>query len=223
MSQFTIHGVVYINIDHINSDIIMPKVVPEYKEQAREKIIEYALNMFSQQGYAHTRMTDIAAGLGVSKGAIYEYFQSKEKLFIDAIKQHGEKRGQIVQSFLDRGSLKSLSTAEFFDELLEMRMGSLQLSIDLLRETDRNMELRKQLTQLTQEWEQGLVDLINDVKKRGEIKENVDSQSLSRGILALRDGLYGQLTMGADRDEVRETWVYMMGIIMKHVQNNDIN
>jgi AcrR family transcriptional regulator len=201
----------------------MPKVVPEYKEQAREKIIEYALNMFSQKGYTHTRMTDIANGLGVSKGAIYEYFQSKEKLFIEAIKHHGEKRGQIVQSFLDKGSLKSLSTAEFFDELLEMRMSSLQLNIDLLRETDRNRELRKRLTQLTQKWEQGLIDLINDVKKRGEIKQNIDSQSLSRGILALRDGLYGQITMGADRNEVRETWIYMMGIIMKHVQNNYIN
>jgi AcrR family transcriptional regulator len=201
----------------------MPKVVPEYKEQAREKIIEYALNMFSQKGYTHTRMTDIANGLGVSKGAIYEYFQSKEKLFIEAIKHHGEKRGQIVQSFLDKGSLKSLSTAEFFDELLEIRMSSLQLNIDLLRETDRNRELRKRLTQLTQKWEQGLIDLINDVKKRGEIKQNIDSQSLSRGILALRDGLYGQITMGADRNEVRETWIYMMGIIMKHVQNNYIN
>ena len=187
----------------------MPKVVPEYKEQAREKIIEYALNMFSQKGYTHTRMTDIANGLGVSKGAIYEYFQSKEKLFIEAIKHHGEKRGQIVQSFLDKGSLKSLSTVEFFDELLEMRMGSLQLNIDLLRETDRNRELRKRLTQLTQKWEQGLIDLINDVKKRGEIKQNIDSQSLSRGILALRDGLYGQITMGADRNEVRETWIYI--------------
>jgi AcrR family transcriptional regulator len=201
----------------------MPKVVPEYKEQAREKIIEYALNIFSQKGYTHTRMTDIANGLGVSKGAIYEYFQSKEELFIEAIKHHGEKRGQIVQSFLDKGSLKSLSTAEFFDELLEIRMSSLQLNIDLLRETDRNRELRKRLTQLTQKWEQGLIDLINDVKKRGEIKQNIDSQSLSRGILALRDGLYGQITMGADRNEVRETWIYMMGIIMKHVQNNYIN
>ena len=200
----------------------MPKVVPEYKEQAREKIIEYALNIFSKKGYTHTTMTDIASGLGVSKGAIYEYFQSKEKLFIEAIKYHGKKRGKIVRSFLDQDSLKSMSTAEFFDKLLEIRMNTLQLSLDLLRETDRNRELKIQFTQLAQEWELGLVDLINEVKKRGEIKENVDSKSLSRGILALRDGLYGQLTMGANRNEVRETWVYMMSILMKYVQNNDI-
>lgn len=196
----------------------MPKVVPEYKKQAREKIIEHALNMFSKRGYYRTRMTDIASEMGVSKGAIYEYFQSKEQLFIDAIKVHAEKRAKIVQGFLEQGSLESLSTAEFFDKMLELRLNNLQLSVDLLRETDRNKELRKQFTGLAQEWEQGLVDLIEEVKSRGEISVDVDSQLLSRGILALRDGLYGQLTLGVDKNEVRDTWMYMMGFLMKYVQ-----
>lgn len=156
--------------------------------------------------------------MGVSKGAIYEYFQSKEQLFIDAIKVHAEKRAKIVQGFLEQGSLESLSTAEFFDKMLELRLNNLQLSVDLLRETDRNKELRKQFTGLAQEWEQGLVDLIDEVKSRGEIRVDVDSQLLSRGILALRDGLYGQLTLGVDKNEVRDTWMYMMGFLMKYVQ-----
>jgi len=196
----------------------LPKVVPEYKQQAREKIMEHALKMFSERGYHRTRMTDIASGMGVSKGAIYEYFPSKEQLFIEAIRHHGEKRGRTVRGFLDRGSLKSMSTAEFFDEMLEMRLGSPQLSFDLLRETDRNKELRKQFTGLVQEWGHGLVSLIDEVKGRGEIRADIDSQSLSRGILALRDGLYGQLTIGVEENEVRKTWVYMMGLLMKCVQ-----
>jgi AcrR family transcriptional regulator len=196
----------------------LPKVVPEYREQARENIIEHALNMFSERGYYHTRMTDIANDMGVSKGAIYQYFQSKEQLFVEAIRHHGEKRARIVRGFLDQGSLKSLSTAEFFDKMLELRLGNLQLSVDLFRETDRNKELRKQFTGLAQEWEQGLVDLIGEVKDRGGLREDVDSHSLSRGILALRDGLYGQLTIGVDKSEVRETWVYMMSLLMKYVQ-----
>jgi AcrR family transcriptional regulator len=192
--------------------------VPEYKEQARERIIEHALNMFSKRGYYHTRMTDIASDMGVSKGAIYEYFKSKEQLFVEALKYHGERRGKVMRRFLDSGSFRSISSGEFFDEMLELRLGNLQLSVDLLRETDRNKELRKQFTGLAQEWEQGLVDLIDELRGRGEVKADVDSQSLSRGILALRDGLYGQLTMGVNKNEVRNTWVYMMGLLMKNVQ-----
>jgi AcrR family transcriptional regulator len=93
----------------------LPKVVPEYKEQARVKIIEQALKMFSERGYYRTKMTDIASELGVSKGAIYQYFDSKEQLFIEAIRHHGERRAKAVRGFLDSGSFQSMSTGDFFD------------------------------------------------------------------------------------------------------------
>ena len=196
----------------------MPKVVPEYKEQARERIIEQALNSFSERGYYRTRMADIAGDLGVSKGAIYQYFESKEQLFIEAMKHHGERRGRVLRGFLDSGSLKAISTGEFFDEMLELRLSSIPLGVDLLRETDRNKALRKMLVDVAEGWGRGLVELIDEMKNRGEVRADIDSSSLSRGILALRDGLYSHLMMGAGEEEVRETWVLMMGFLMKAVQ-----
>lgn len=195
----------------------MPKVVPEYKEQARTRIIEQALEMFSERGFYRTRMVDIADSLGVSKGAIYQYFESKEQLFVEALRHHGERRARVVRGFLESGSLESISTGEFFEEMLELRLGSLALSTDLLRETARNEALRETLVGMAEGWGRGLVDLIDGMKGDGRIRADVDSSSLSRGILALRDGLYSHLTMGADRDEVRETWVVIMGYVMDDV------
>ena len=195
----------------------MPKVVPEYKEQARMRIIEQALKMFSERGFYRTRMADIASDLGVSKGAIYQYFESKEQLFVEAIRHHGERRARVVRSFLNSGSLKSISTGEFFDEMLELRLGSLPLSTDLLRETDRNKAIRKMLVGVAEGWGQGLVELIDEMKSDGKVGADVDSSSLSRGILALRDGLYSHLMMGADKNDVRKTWVDFMGYLMKVV------
>jgi AcrR family transcriptional regulator len=195
----------------------MPKVVPEYKEQARTRIIEQALEMFSERGFYRTRMADIADGLGVSKGAIYQYFESKEQLFVEALRHHGERRARVVRGFLESGSLESISTGEFFEEMLELRLGSLALGTDLLRVTARNEALREMLVGMAEGWGRGLVDLIDGMKRDGKIRADVDSSSLSRGILALRDGLYSHLTMGADRDEVREAWVVIMGYIMNDV------
>lgn len=195
----------------------MPKVVPEYKEKARARIIEHALKAFSEHGYYRTRMADIAGDLGVSKGAIYQYFESKEQLFIEAIKHHGERRARAVRGFLDSGSLRSISTGEFFDEMLELRLSSIPLGVDLLRETDRNKALRKMLIEVEEGWGRGLVELIDEMKSKGEIRADIDSSSLSRGILALRDGLYSHLIMGAERNEVRKTWVDVMGFLMKEV------
>jgi AcrR family transcriptional regulator len=195
----------------------MPKVVPEYKEQARMRIIEQALEMFSERGFYNTRMVDIADSLDVSKGAIYQYFESKEQLFVEALRHHGEKRANVVRGVLESDSLESISTGEFFDKMLELRLGSLTLTTDLIRVVTRNDELRKMLVGLVNSWGGGLVELFNEMKRVEAIRADVDSSTLSRGILALRDGLYGHLTMGADRIEVRETWVVMMGYIMNNV------
>ncbi|HYY91990.1 MAG TPA: helix-turn-helix domain-containing protein, partial [Candidatus Dormibacteraeota bacterium] len=59
----------------------MPKVVPEYKEEAKTRIIEAANRIFADKGYHEATMDDVAKQLGVSKGALYLYFPSKVDLF----------------------------------------------------------------------------------------------------------------------------------------------
>lgn len=52
------------------------------RKQARpEEITAAALELFSERGYATTRLEDVAACAGVSKGTLYLYFANKEELF----------------------------------------------------------------------------------------------------------------------------------------------
>lgn len=51
------------------------------KENRAPEILEAALACFAEQGFAGTRMDDIAARAKITKGTIYLYFQSKEELF----------------------------------------------------------------------------------------------------------------------------------------------
>jgi AcrR family transcriptional regulator len=46
-----------------------------------KEILAVAARLFAEQGYAGTRMTDVAAGLGVTKPIIYRFYKSKEDLF----------------------------------------------------------------------------------------------------------------------------------------------
>ncbi|HYB76507.1 MAG TPA: helix-turn-helix domain-containing protein, partial [Nitrososphaerales archaeon] len=59
----------------------MPRVVPEYKQEAKARILKAAANVFAERGYHQATMDDVARSIGVSKGAIYLYFRSKEELF----------------------------------------------------------------------------------------------------------------------------------------------
>lgn len=49
--------------------------------QTKESILESAVALFAQKGYAGTAMADLADQLGISKATIYHYFQNKEALF----------------------------------------------------------------------------------------------------------------------------------------------
>lgn len=51
------------------------------KEERPAELISAALDLFVEKGFAATRLEDVAARAGVSKGTLYLYFPSKEDLF----------------------------------------------------------------------------------------------------------------------------------------------
>ena len=57
------------------------------KEARPSEIIEAALASFSEKGFAATRLDDIAARAGVTRGTLYLYFPSKEELFKEVVRQ----------------------------------------------------------------------------------------------------------------------------------------
>lgn len=59
----------------------MPKLAEDEKASRRAHILGAALRCFARTGYHATTIDDIAAEAGVSKGAPYVYFESKEALF----------------------------------------------------------------------------------------------------------------------------------------------
>lgn len=197
----------------------MPKVVPEYKEEARRKIIQHASILFSEKGYTKTKMIDIAESVGVSKGAIYQYFKSKSDLLIAVLESYTALREQEVRRFLDEKGLRFLATGEFFEYMLSMRKRSIQIGPGILQEITDDDAAMKWIRQGSEQWVQSTKDLIDGLVKTGTISISVPSEHLARGILALRDGLYGSLSLGADVEKVRDTWVEIMGLIMKQALN----
>ena len=58
----------------------MPKVSEEYIESRRQLILKAAIRCFSKKGFSDTTIQDIRRESGLSHGAIYRYFQSKEDI-----------------------------------------------------------------------------------------------------------------------------------------------
>lgn len=57
------------------------------REAKKELIIKAAVQVFSQKGYHSTTMAEIATVAGIGKATIYEYFESKLKLFQEMMEE----------------------------------------------------------------------------------------------------------------------------------------
>lgn len=57
-------------------------------EDRPDEIIAAATSLFGEQGFARTRLEDVAKRAGVSKGTLYLYFDSKEALFREMVRKN---------------------------------------------------------------------------------------------------------------------------------------
>ena len=60
---------------------------PDVSEERKDQILEAATRVFTQRGVDDARMDDIVAESGLSKGAIYWYFDSKDAIIIAILDQ----------------------------------------------------------------------------------------------------------------------------------------
>jgi AcrR family transcriptional regulator len=58
------------------------KTIDAAQLNSRERLLETAIGMFAEKGYAGTSVREIVERAGVSKPVLYYYFQSKEGLFL---------------------------------------------------------------------------------------------------------------------------------------------
>ena len=74
------------------------------------EILDAALKVFAEKGYAGARMEDIAARAGVTKGTIYLYFENKEAVFKTLVRESiGATLSDVTANVRDyKGSAKDL-------------------------------------------------------------------------------------------------------------------
>ncbi|MGE0725407.1 MAG: TetR/AcrR family transcriptional regulator [Alphaproteobacteria bacterium] len=70
--------------------MIIKSQSPRWRRRSEDRpteIVAAAVQAFAAKGFAATRLDDVAAGAGVSKGTLYRYFSSKEELFKAVVRE----------------------------------------------------------------------------------------------------------------------------------------
>jgi AcrR family transcriptional regulator len=117
----------------------LARIYPEYKEEVRKKIVAAAHDIFHEKGYTDTKMSDIAQAMGVTKPTIYNYFDTKEKLFV-AVAEHERRLLEelILQSFSGRDFVEGAGI--FFDNVMGGFLGNIGPESVAITTRDENLK-----------------------------------------------------------------------------------
>jgi len=184
----------------------MPKMYPGYREEVAKKIVAEASALFMERGYSATTMDDIAARLGVTKAAIYQYYRSKVDLFAAVAEfQRQELAGMLERSFEGRAVMEGASV--LFDSLLDYINRSREMYSDVMavavhNETIRTILLEDRNGNLTV-----IEQFIEAQKAKSLNHSSIDSRVLAVTCDALINGLMFDVMIGMDPADAKRVWL----------------
>ena len=184
----------------------MPKVVKGYKEAARSSITQAAIEVFASKGFYAATMEEIAQKLGVSKGAIYQYFSSKEDL-LKEIQSSSRQwvREELKRAFEDRDPTEGAEL--FFDTVFVKFKMSLRNSLDTFSVASHDEKLRRILREDHDTDLKIIEEFLGELIAKGKIHPREDKRLLSRMFSAISFEALIELSLGYDIPVVRRRWV----------------
>ena len=161
-------------------------------EQTRQEIIRKAAPIFNQKGYDGAALSDLMRVTGLEKGGIYRHFDSKQELAAEAF-DHAWKLAmdarfegtREIPNTVDR--LKQI-VRNFRDKRTGVVPGGCPLLNTAIDCDDGNPQLRAKARQALNSWLHRLEAIVEDGKRRGEVRSAVDSAELAMLIVSTLEG-----------------------------------
>jgi TetR/AcrR family transcriptional regulator, transcriptional repressor of aconitase len=176
---------------------LMPKVSQAYLDKRRGEILEAAVVCFAREGFHRTTMMEIVKESGVSPGAIYNYFESKEEIIEAIAEERREVEAALIAEATQAGTvveaLRRLRDAFFGDLKTPKERLRRRLSIQLWAEAQRNPRILRLVRGSFEGPLAMLSGIISEAQRKGEISGKVDAEATARFLIGAFYGLVLQV------------------------------
>jgi AcrR family transcriptional regulator len=182
----------------------MPKVSKEHMEGRKRQILTAANRCFARLGLHNATMQDVIRESGLSAGAIYNHFSSKEDIIVAIADSRHRAEAEVCRNIEDmadaHAAVAYMGQAFFWhlrdpDQDEERRVG-----VQLWAEALNNERLLKVSLEGLAEPLRVLIALIDALKKAGEIPAEIETEGLARVMIALFQGFVLQKSREPDLD-----------------------
>jgi AcrR family transcriptional regulator len=103
---------------------MMNKPQQARSEETRTKILQIAMDLFSKAGYEATGVAEICEKCGISKGAFYHHFATKQGVFLELL----EKWLSDLEAAMEQAARDSKSVPEAFRAMASSMKGIMQIA-----------------------------------------------------------------------------------------------
>jgi TetR/AcrR family transcriptional regulator, transcriptional repressor of aconitase len=192
----------------------MPKVSQQHRDARREQILAAARRCFLRDGFHATSMQDLFAEAGLSAGAVYSYFASKDDVIAAIAEENMSGVTEMIDAIATRqpGRPVGAVLADVMDMLQakDAQDGLGKLTVIVWSEALRNPSLAARFNALVTQLQASLAEVIR--QSPGSLPADVPAGVLATTLLSLVPGYLLQLALlgpGAVHgvpDAVRAIW-----------------
>ena len=179
----------------------MRKRDPEKAERRRRQILEAAAACFLRRGFHQSSMQEICAEAGMSPGALYRYFDSKDAIIRAIAEDEREDNARLLRALAEapdlvtglsrigRAALEAGADADYG-----------RLAVEIIAEAARNPEVAAIFRRNDAEVKAALTEALRAARSAGQLDTAVEPAAAAEILIALYDGLSTRALLNPDFD-----------------------
>lgn len=185
----------------------MPKVSEEHAAARREQILSAAQRCFARKGFHATSMNDVFAETGLSAGAVYSYFKSKDEIIVAM----SERAVRMIVPFFDAVLVEEPTppledvVRRFVVELQNLAAGPGSLAPQVWAEAMHNPALVPVVTANMHRMRDFWTEIARREQAAGHLAPDADVEAVGLVLFAMTPGfILGHLLLGDISPEIVE-------------------
>ena len=159
----------------------------------REQLLDAAARVFARQGYAGTKIQDIVREAGLSTGAVYGRFRSKDELLREAVIRRSNRVANL-------GEIKGIRVAELIERVAALsrkpRTDDEAVRLEAFVTARRESDVAAAVAEAQATWRTAVQPLVDAAVKDGTVAKDVDPEAVLYFVRTMHLGLLLQRAAG---------------------------
>lgn len=195
------------------------------RTSSSERILNSAMKLFVKKGYKGSSVAEITRDAGLTRGALYCHFETKEHLAREIIKLFEEKYLYNMIAYVEK---EGKGPSDKFQKMMrfnvwfagenpELCLFMTVISAEMCGSRNR---LEPTLKSIYQKWHEFITGILREGRRTGEFKKEIDPQMMAWVIIGVHDGVLLQKEMNRDTIDLRSYTRQFRNLIFSGVRSS---